>query len=154
LHTAQLMSLPLTVSCFSKIQIGFTFLVPAHPGSPGQRAVKRVFMCVWRRHRLYWHRESQSERHWRSKGHSICTCGWEKILPNSSCLQVSLVVCSVQILAIVPDSGATYCDERVCLSVCLCVCLSAIISVDYTSDLHQVLCASYAWPWLSPPLAA
>jgi len=42
LHTAQLMPLPLTVSCFSKIQIGFTFLVPAHPGSPGQRAVKRV----------------------------------------------------------------------------------------------------------------
>jgi len=26
---AQLMLLPLTVSCFSKIQIGFTFLVPA-----------------------------------------------------------------------------------------------------------------------------
>jgi len=41
LHTAQLMPLPLTVSCFSKIQIGFTFLIPAHPGSPGQRAVKR-----------------------------------------------------------------------------------------------------------------
>ena len=35
----------LTVSCFSKIQIGFTFLVPAHPGSPGQRAVKRVCVC-------------------------------------------------------------------------------------------------------------
>jgi len=34
--------LPLTVSCFSKIWIGFTFLVPAHPGSPGQRAIKRV----------------------------------------------------------------------------------------------------------------
>jgi len=31
LHTAQLMPLPLTVSCFSKIQIGFTYLVPAHP---------------------------------------------------------------------------------------------------------------------------
>ena len=40
----QLMPLPLTVSCSSKIQIGFTFLVPAHPGSPGKRAVKRV--CV------------------------------------------------------------------------------------------------------------
>ena len=40
LHTAQLMPLPLTVSCFSKIQIGFTFLVPAYLGSPGQRAVK------------------------------------------------------------------------------------------------------------------
>jgi len=42
LHTAQLMPLSLTVSGFSKIQIGFTFLVPAHLGSPGQRAVKRV----------------------------------------------------------------------------------------------------------------
>jgi len=39
---AQLMPLLLTVSCFSKIQIGFTFVVPAHPVSPGQRAVKRV----------------------------------------------------------------------------------------------------------------
>jgi len=36
LHMAQLMPLPLTVSCFSKIQIGFTFLVLAHLGSPGQ----------------------------------------------------------------------------------------------------------------------
>jgi len=42
LHMAQLMSLPLTVSYFSKIQIGFSFLVPAHLGSPGKRAVKRV----------------------------------------------------------------------------------------------------------------
>jgi len=40
LHMAQLMPLPLTVSCFGKIQIGFTFLVPAHPGSPGKKAVK------------------------------------------------------------------------------------------------------------------
>ena len=46
LHTAQLMPLPLTVSCISKIQIDFAFLVPAHPGSPGQRAVKRVCVCV------------------------------------------------------------------------------------------------------------
>jgi len=46
LHMAQLMPLPLTVSCFSKIQIGFTFLVPAHLGSPRKRAVKRVCVCV------------------------------------------------------------------------------------------------------------
>ena len=46
LHMAQLMPLPLTVSWFSKIQIGFTFLVPAHPGSPGKRAIKRVCVCV------------------------------------------------------------------------------------------------------------
>ena len=43
LHMAQLMPLPLTVSCFSKTQIGFAFLVP---GSPGKRAVKRVCVCV------------------------------------------------------------------------------------------------------------
>ena len=45
LHMAQLMPLPLTVSCFSKIQIGFTFLVLAHLGSPRKRAVKRVCVC-------------------------------------------------------------------------------------------------------------
>jgi len=39
-HTAQLMPLPLTVSCSSKIQIGFTFRVPAYPGCPGKEAVK------------------------------------------------------------------------------------------------------------------
>ena len=42
LHMAQLMLLPLTVSCFSKIQTG----VPAHQGSPGQTAVKRVCVCL------------------------------------------------------------------------------------------------------------
>jgi len=46
LYMAQLMPLPLTVSCFSKIQIGFTFLVPAHLGSAGQRAIKQVCVCV------------------------------------------------------------------------------------------------------------
>ena len=52
LHMAQMMPLPLTVSCFSEIQIGFTFLVPAHPGSPGQRTVKHVCCCLhcrWRK---------------------------------------------------------------------------------------------------------
>jgi len=46
MHMFQLMPLPLTVSCFSKIQIGFAFLVLAHLGSPGKRAVKRVCVCV------------------------------------------------------------------------------------------------------------
>jgi len=43
LHMVQLMPLALTVPCFSKIQIGFTFLVPAHPV---KMAVKRVCVCV------------------------------------------------------------------------------------------------------------
>ena len=46
LHMAHLKPLPLIVSCFSKVQIGFAFLVPAYLGSPGKRAVKRV--CVGR----------------------------------------------------------------------------------------------------------
>ena len=57
LHMAQLMPLPRPVSCFSEIQVGFTFLVLAHPGSPGQRTVKRV--CVYAFmdivvHQYYW----------------------------------------------------------------------------------------------------
>jgi len=47
LHMVQLMPLPRTVSCFSEIRIGFTFLVPAYPGSPRQRAVKRVCVSRW-----------------------------------------------------------------------------------------------------------
>ena len=61
LHMAQLMPLPLTVSCFSKIQIGFTFLVPADPGSPGKRAVKRV--CV----SLVWSVLSSQEIGWEER---------------------------------------------------------------------------------------
>jgi len=45
MHMAQLMLLPLTVSCFSKIKIGFTFLVPAHLGSPGKGPLN-VCVCV------------------------------------------------------------------------------------------------------------
>jgi len=56
------MPLPLTVSCFSKIQIGFTFLVPAHPGSPGQRAVKRVCVCVFR-HLPQWISKEKNVNH-------------------------------------------------------------------------------------------
>jgi len=44
LHMDQLM--PLTISCSSKIQTGFTCMVPAHLCSPGQRAVKRARACV------------------------------------------------------------------------------------------------------------
>jgi len=47
LHMTQLMLLPLTVSCCSKIQSGFTFLVPADPGSLGKRAVKWVYVCMY-----------------------------------------------------------------------------------------------------------
>ena len=53
LHMAQLILLPLTVSCFSKIQIGFTFLVPADLGSHGKRAVKQVCLCVYDSVMLY-----------------------------------------------------------------------------------------------------
>jgi len=45
LHMAQLMPLPLTVSCSSKIQIGFTFLVPAYPDCPRKEAVKWLNGC-------------------------------------------------------------------------------------------------------------
>ena len=46
LHMFQLMPLPLTVSCFSKIQIGFAFLVPAHLGSPGKKWLLNGCVCM------------------------------------------------------------------------------------------------------------
>ena len=61
---AQRMPLPLTVSCFSKIQLGFTFLVPAHPGSPVKGAVKRVYV-------------------YETHGIRLCDC----FMPTSACRQ-------------------------------------------------------------------
>ena len=46
LHMTQLMPLPLTVSCFSKIQIGCAFLVPARPGSPGSGPLNGFVVVV------------------------------------------------------------------------------------------------------------
>jgi len=46
LHMAQLMPLSLTVSCVSKIQIGFTFLAPALPDSPEQSPEGRKTFVV------------------------------------------------------------------------------------------------------------
>ena len=43
----QLMALQLTVCCFSKIQIGFTFLVPAYPVSPIKWAIKRLYVVFY-----------------------------------------------------------------------------------------------------------
>jgi len=43
------MPLPLTVSCFSKIQISFTFLVLAHLDSPGKKPLNGcACVCVFR----------------------------------------------------------------------------------------------------------
>ena len=64
---AQLMPLPLTVSCFSKIQIGFTFLVPAHPGSPVKGAVKQVYV-------------------YETQGIRLCDC----FMPTSACRQFTV----------------------------------------------------------------
>ena len=52
--------------------------------------------------------------------------------------------------------GKVYCDERVCvslslsLSVCVCECVCVFIGLrsflrNYTSDLHQLLCASRSY---------
>jgi len=69
LHMAQLTPLPLAVSCFSKIQIDFTFLAPAHLGSPGQRVIKRVCVraCARARARARTHLYSEHVKIWYEK---------------------------------------------------------------------------------------
>ena len=88
LHMAQLMPLPLTVSCFSKIQIGFTFLVPAHLGSPGKRAVKWVCVCVcigvngWSQSVLYaWYYQYGWSPWWIS-GDMACGADWVPLMED------------------------------------------------------------------------
>ena len=107
LHVAQLMPLPLTVSFFSKIQFGFTFLIPAHPGSPGKRAIKRLCVCVRACAR-------------------VCVCARVR-----ACVRVCVVFCSCYSA---PSREAQYCDDWwACLSVCL---LSASNLQNYKSGLH------------------
>ena len=91
LSMAQLMPLPLTVSCFSKIQIGFTFLVPAHPGSPGKRAVKRVSVS---QHFVQSHDTAKNTNFLRSVNHYLDCCTdktiTKQILTQSTHLRVQL----------------------------------------------------------------
>ena len=46
LHMSQLVPLPLAVSCFGKMQIGFTFLAPAHPAGPGKGPLNGVCLVL------------------------------------------------------------------------------------------------------------
>jgi len=123
LACAQLMPLPLIVSCFSKIQIGFTFLVLAHPGSPGHRAVKRVCVCVsllafsaltllvgWQEGHPVW-----SE---------VQTCIWP-----SGCHCHSLSLASVKSRLVLPFSYwlTRVVPEKVPLNGCVCVCVSLLL---------------------------
>jgi len=88
LHMSQLMPLPLTVSCFSKIQIGFTFLVPAHLGSPEKGPLKGcVCVCERERDRYY-------------NGYS---CWWDT---EKNCCPVAYVVYKRRLL----ESAADWCD--------------------------------------------
>jgi len=74
LHMTQLMPLPLTVSCSSKIQIGFAFLVPADLGSSGQRAVKRMYVGLGPSTSYSIHFFTQSSSYFRS------TCPYQRSL--------------------------------------------------------------------------
>ena len=68
LHMAQVMPLPLTVSCSSKIPIRFTFLVSAYPGCPGKEAVKWLLLLLL----LWWIKKKVSWRWRRSEGEAEC----------------------------------------------------------------------------------
>ena len=86
LHMAQLMPLPLTVSCFRKIQIGFTFLVPAHPGRPRKGAVKWVCVCVCVCRMSEWQSSSHARIMWQplDDGNMLPQCRNGTTLPQST----------------------------------------------------------------------
>jgi len=96
LHMAQMMPLPLTVSCFSKIQIGITFLVLAHPGNPGHSPEgHKMGVCVCWISLMYWAFCSYSCD--RTKSEVVTSLAelepnpnWElaklKLIPNPNCI--------------------------------------------------------------------
>jgi len=84
LHMAQLMPLPLTVSCFSKIQIGFAFLLPADRIVPDKGPLNGVCVCVCALTLLVWRQEgrlackklSGEVLAWLSVWSEVQTCIW------------------------------------------------------------------------------
>jgi len=84
LHMSQLMPLPLTVSCFIKIQIGFTFLIPADLGSPGKGLLNGyVYVIIKTKTTVRSHRHCTDCSAWATKRlskndyvnvQSVCLC--------------------------------------------------------------------------------
>jgi len=88
------MPLPLTVSCFSKIQIGFTFLVPAHLGITGKMAVKRVCVCVYDAVSTF-----HDDNIWEMRSSTLCT----------SCLELTTeTVLSSDSVAVIKSTLKTF----------------------------------------------
>jgi len=74
LHMAQLMPLLLTASCFSKIPIGFTSLVPAHPFNGPLSGTTRVSRYQKGKTNLDFTEARDSEWPWHQLGHmQVCT---------------------------------------------------------------------------------
>jgi len=94
LHMAQLMPLPLIFSCFSKIQIGFTFLVPAHPGSPGKGPLNG---CV-----------------------CVCVCVCSFVIVKKSSIYEACTVAFMKIVIIFPVASSALMEKMRSCGVSLC----------------------------------
>jgi len=138
LHTAQLMPLPLTVSCFSKIQIGFTFLVAAYPGSPDKGPLNaRACVCCVSIYLSVCVSVCLSVYHlssWPSSQHgfvcSLCVCHTTWWLSSSTsiccCLTLRLSLCTLLACCCFPAPD--------CLTVASAVQLLNYGSVSIASD--------------------
>ena len=122
------MPLTLTVCCFSKIQIGFTFLVLAHLGSPGQRAVKRVCVCVcllWLDVRLL--RCVTCLQRWSSISRTaFITASWTTALRRATLDTDSLLTkrqwpyCSSSLMIVMTTMMMYHYDHYLCMSCLQC----------------------------------
>jgi len=130
------MPMPLTVSCFSKIQIGLTFLAPAHLGSPGKGPLNG---CVWVCVCVLVISETGSPITGTcvGLGSELYLDGGVAGKPVPGFDGQSFLLCLWR--------GAKYCDQR------LCVCLSARVSQKPPVQILQNS-SFYTWPQLSSPL--
>ena len=147
LHMAQLMPLPLTVFCFSKIQIGFTFLVLAHPCCPRKCLIMSFGASILLVGQQGGHpaciKLSGGVLAWLSVWSEVQTCIWP-----SWCHCHSLSLASVKSRLVLPfwfrltrvvlDKGPL--NECVCVHAYACACARVCACACWRSfDLHYFL---------------
>ena len=142
----------------SKIQIGFTFLVPAHLGSPRQRAVKWVCYqvgCVLTRSRLEalaLYLSRPSGRLWLYAGFigsnnpcwlkaDLVVCLWVSVLSSCS-LWAWVGECFFwyRLTRLIPDKRPLHGCVCVCLVGWLHACLCAFVMLSFMHSVHSCRC--------------
>ena len=126
---------------FSKIEIGFTFLVPAHLGSPGKRAIKRACVngCV-----------CPKKQKPTARGKAVLKAGLNETSPAFSLFLLIFLARSIRHTLVQNRRRATVTDEKSTTTVLTSISVSqAILSTSCSGSSKSVtekLCSCWSVP--------